>query len=172
MQTGHSPNQLPYEFDTLALGRKIFRYLLGFQVFVIIPGAGYSFFVSGDRGALFSLLLSGVILAGFMRIYARHHNGVRGAITKDGVIVKADGVLEFSAAKPPRRIPLSDFQSVTVEISPFSEIGHGYARVMLTGRIETAKIQIANENIEEGRSLGKALSGLLGLPYQERQTPY
>lgn len=167
MQNKYSTCHFPYQFDTLELDRRIVRAAVGFQVFIVFSGI----YLLAFRGisAFLPLVLVFVIISFFIRLFVRHAQGALGTITADEVVVQASKFWEFYISTPSRRIPLNEFQKIMVEIIPSSVQAE---RILLIGKFGNPDILLARTNRGDGRILGKDLSCLLGIPYDEQLCPY
>jgi hypothetical protein len=115
------------------------------------------------RWFLFLLLFRSLL--GFLCVTPK----ARGTITANEVVVQARSFRELYISTPSRRIPLDEFQKIMVEINPFSVQAE---RILLIGKFGNPDILLARKNRGDGRILGKDLSCLLGIPYDERLVPY
>jgi hypothetical protein len=165
---------LPYRFDSSPVVKLILRGVLGLLLLVIVPGLLYSLLVSRDHGAAVLLLVTGLIVIYFGRLFLRNLEASHGTITADTVLVEPGVLYGIRLHGPSGRFPLESFEAVRVErISPLAWAPGGpHERVSLMGKKGTPDILIAKTSDEAGRALGRDLSAVLGLRYQEESAPY
>jgi len=165
---------LPYSFDTSPVVKLILRGVLGLLLVVIVPGIGYSLLVTHDLTAAVSLLVAGLIVVYFGRLFLQNLVTSRGTITADTVIVEPGTLYGIQLPGPRGRFRVQQFSSVRVErIAPSGEVQHGrHERVTIIGCAGTPDILLARTSDDAGRALGQALATALGLPYTEQIAPY
>jgi hypothetical protein len=168
------PVTLPYRFDTSPVVKLILRGVLGLLIVVIAPGILYSLLVSHDRAAALHLLVTGVIVLYFGRIFIKNLEATSGTITADRVVVEPGTLYGTSLRGPRGTFPIRQFTAVRVQrIPPSGDIQQGaHERVTLTGKPGTPDILVARTSEDAGRALGRDLSTALGLPYVEVVAPY
>jgi hypothetical protein len=167
------PVALPYRFDTGATVRLILQGVAGLLL-VVVAGLLYSLFVSGDNAAVAALLLTGLIIAHFGRLFLQNLQTSRGTIDSREVIAEPVILHGIRLRSPDGRFPLDQFQAVRVERIPPPLFAQGgpHERVSLTGKEGTSDILVARTSDDEGRILGRELAAALGLPYEEEDAPY
>jgi hypothetical protein len=173
MQNINVPMNLPFNFDTLGLGRKIFQIIFGAELFIIIFGGGYCLFVSVNIIGFLLLLFICIFISFFTVIFIRNFKGACGTVTVDNVLLKSNHIFGFFNSESTRRIPINDFDRIIVEIIPPSnEHTNEAERVLLISKSGKIDILLAREKNGNGRKLGKALNNLLRIPYEERLVSY
>lgn len=168
------PVALPYRFDTSPVVKVILRGVLGLLLLVIVPGMVYSLFVSHNDAAAVLLLLVGLIVTSFGRLFLRNLGGSHGTISADAVVVEPATLYGIRLHGPSGRFPLHRFKAVKVELvpPPLWSQGGPHERVSLAGKDGTPDILIARSSGDAGRVLGRDLSAALGLAYEEESVPY
>jgi hypothetical protein len=164
---------LPYHFDTSVVVRLILRGVL-LLLLVLVAGVVYSIVISRDQLAATALLLSGLILLYFGRLFRNHLIATRGTITKYDVVVEPADLYGIRLYGPSGRFPLTSFAGVRVErVSDLAWAQGGpHERVTLTGKPGTPDILVARTSKDAGRNQGRALAETLGLTYMEEIAPY
>ena len=173
MQNNNFPVNLPFNFNTLELGQKIFRIIFGAEVFRILFGGGCFLFVSFNIISFLLLVFICILILFFAVIFVRNFKGACGTITDDSVLLKSNHIFGFFITESTRRIPINDFDRIMVEIIPPSnEHTNEAERVLLISKSGDIDILLAREKNGNGQILGKALNNLLRIPYEERLVSY
>lgn len=173
MQNNNDPMNLPFNFDTLELGRKVFRIIFGAEFFIIIFGGGYCLFVSVNIISFLLLVFICILISFFTVLFVRNFKGACGTITDDNVLIKSNNIFGFFISESTRKIPNNYFDRIIVEIIPPSnEHTNEAERVLLISKSGKVDILLAREKNGNGRILGKALNTRLCIPYEERLVSY
>jgi hypothetical protein len=99
---------LPYEFDTSGTPKLILRGVLGFLVVVILPGILFSLFVSHHTAAAVQLLLVGLVLLYFGRLFLRNLTASQGTITAQAWRYNPADSMGSGSPVRPEPFPFSD----------------------------------------------------------------
>jgi hypothetical protein len=168
------PVALPYRFDTSSVVILILRGVIALLLVVIVPGRVYSLLVSHDEVVTVQLLLIGLIVIFFGRLFLKNLEASRGTIAADAVMVEPGTLYGIRLHGPAGRFPLRGFTAVRVERvpPPAWTPGGPHERVSLAGKEGTPDILIARTSDDAGRALGRDLAAALSLPYQEDTAPY
>jgi hypothetical protein len=168
------PVALPYRFDTSPVVKLILQGALALLLLVMVPGLAYSVFISPNDGAAILLLVVGVIVTYFGRLFLGNLEGSHGTITADAVVIEPATLHGIQLHGPSGQFSLQRFKAVKVELipPPLWTPGGSHERVSLAGKDGTPDILIARTSEDAGRALGRDLATALGLPYQEQSAPY
>lgn len=168
------PVALTYRFDTSSVVKLILRGVIGLLAVVIVPAMVYTIFISHDEVAAVQLLLIGLTVIYFGRLFLRNLEASRGTITADAVVVEPGILYGIRLHGPAGRFTMHGFKAVKVDRvpPPAWTPGGPHERVSLASKEGTPDILIARTSDDAGRVLGRDLAAALGLPYREDSAPY
>jgi len=170
-----APTSLPVLFDTIGIWRTILKGAILFEAVVVVPGIGYSLFISRDGAAAAGLGLVGAILGFFTARAFPLMEGGTGSIAADGVTVRRGRVLGVRLPGAEGRFPLDRFRGIRVEeaSAPMaSTTGRQHERVYLVGKEGTPDILIARTEDRMGARFAEELGRLTGLASERESVPY
>jgi hypothetical protein len=160
---------LPYDFDTMALPRKILSVMVGGSALMVFF-ALVMFIKSGPLAAA-PFPLAAVFLAWVARKYITTLAGLaNGAINRDAVVIEPSALGPLHLPSPIGTYRLGQFKAVRVIYSgpvPGGSGGYFFANVYLIGRDGTADVCIASERDTTAKALAPEIAAAVGLPLEQ-----
>jgi hypothetical protein len=160
---------LPYDFDTMALPRKILSAMLGGGALMLLF-ALVMLIKSGPLAAT-PFPLAALFLAWVARKYMTTFAGfAKGAINRDAVVIEPSALGPMRLPGPVGTYPLGQFKTVRVIYSgpvlPGSA-GYLFATVYLIGRQGTADVCVASERDTTAKALAPEIAAAVELPLEQ-----
>ena len=164
---------LPYRFDTSRVWRMILTGAFAVAG-VLVVGVLYRLLVARDAVVVLQLVLTGAVLAYFIRLFVRFQSGSVGTITADRVVLQPNTLHGIRLPGPQGEYATSRFSAVRVELMSGATLvqGGAHERIWLIGKDGAPDILIARTQREAGRALGKEFGTVLKLPVEETHEPY
>jgi hypothetical protein len=166
---------LPYDFDTMALPRKILSAMLGGSALMVLF-ALVMLIKSGPLAAA-PFPLAALFLAWVARKYMTTFAGLaKGAINRDAVVIEPSALGPLRLPGPVGTYRLGQFKSVRVIYSGPVLPGSGgylFATVYLVGREGTADVCVVSERDSTAKALAPEIAAAVGVPLdQEGLAPF
>ncbi len=159
---------LPYEFDTMALPRKILGAFVGGSALMALF-ALVMLFKSGPLAAT-PFPLAAVFLAWAARKFIRTFSGLaKGAINRDAVVMEPSTLGPLRLPGPVGTFRLGQFKAVRVIYGgpvPGGSGGYLFANVYLIGRDGTVDVCVASERDTTAKALASEIAAAVGLPFE------
>jgi hypothetical protein len=160
---------LPYDFDTIALPRKILSATVGGSALMVIF-ALVMLIKSGPLAAT-PFPLAALFLAWVARKFMTGFAGAaKGAINRDAVVIEPSVLGPLRLPGPVGTYRLGQFKAVRVIYNgPVARVGGSYliAQVYLIGREGTADVCVASERDTTAKALAPEIAAATGLPLEQ-----
>ena len=160
---------LPYDFDTMALPRKILSAMVGGSASMVL--IALAMLIKNGPLATTPCLLAAFFLAWIARKYMTTFAGLaKGAINRDAVVIGPSALGPLRLPGPVGTYRLGRFKTVRVIYSgPVLRGSGGYlfANIYLIGREGTADVCIASERDTTAKALAPEIAAAVGLPLEQ-----
>jgi hypothetical protein len=160
---------LPYNFDTMALPRKILRAMLGGSALMLLFGL-IMLIKSGPLAAT-PLPLAALFFAWIARKYMTTFAGfAKGAINRDAVVIEPSALGPLRLPGPVGTYRLDEFKAVRVIYSgpaPRADNSYFFGTVYLIGREGTADVCVASARDITAKALAPEIAAAVGLPLEQ-----
>jgi hypothetical protein len=160
---------LPYDFDTMALPRKILSAMFGGSALMVL----FALVMLIKRGPLAAvpLPLAALLLAWVARKYMTTFAGfAKGAINGHAVVIEPSALGPLRLPGPVGTYRLDEFKAVRVIYSgpvPQGSGGYLFATVYLIGREGTPDVCVASERDTTAKALAPEIAAAVGLPLEQ-----
>ncbi len=160
---------LPYDFDTIALPRKILGAMVGGSALMVL--FALAMLVKNGPLAAIPLLLAALLLAWVASKYMKTFVGfAKGSINRDAVVIGPSALGPLRIPSPVGTYRLGQFKTVRVIYSgpvPGGSGGYLFAQVYLIGREGTADVCVASERDTTAKALAPEIAAAVGLPLEQ-----
>ena len=160
---------LPYDFDTMALPRKILSAMVGGSALMVL--FALAMLIKNGPLAATPFPLAGLFLAWVARKYMTTFAGLaKGAINRDAVVIEPSALGPLRLPGPVGTYRLGQFKTVRVIYGgPVLRGSGGYlfANVYLIGREGTADVCVASERDTTAKALAPEIAAAVGLPLEQ-----
>ena len=165
---------LPHRFDTTSVWHTILKGAFGLNALLAV--CILVLLVSGDWKTTLGLVLVELVVLGFTRVFVNAQEGSIGVLSSDRVVIEPNILVGIALPGPKGTYTLDRFSAVRVEFrsgtaSPDVQGAGPHELVWLVGQPGTPDVVLARTINGEGRTAGRELGSLLGLPVVETGAP-
>lgn len=166
---------LPYRFDTSGVWHTILKGAFGLNALLVLCIL-FALLATREWKTALGLLLIELVTLGFTRIFVRAQQGSVGTLWSDRVVIEPNVLFGIALPGPTGTYTLDRFAGVRVEFRsaparPDVQGGGPHELVWLAGKPGTPDVLVARTQDRVGRTVGRELGLLLGLPVKETGAP-